>query len=375
MTRRMIIMLAGCVLLFGGIFGFKAVGEHFMNQFFDNMPEPPHTISAARAQLSQWSNTLDAVGSVVAVNGTALTTEAAGTVTEILFDSGDLVTRDTLLLRLDATTDAAELEGRRAAAELARLDLERVRQLHQQGSASQAELDRARAQYQQTGAAATAQASVLAKKTLRAPFSGQLGIRQINLGEYLTPGTAIVSLQQLDPVYIRFSVPERELAVLRAGMQVTARADALHDDLFTGQITAIEPAVNPATRNVTVQASFDNADHRLRPGMFARVSVDLGESREVLVIPKTAVSFNPYGNAVFLISGTGDDAGEETLKVTRRFIKTGESRGDFVTVEQGLAPDDRVAASGLLRLRNGATVIINNDVGPEAMLDPRPANN
>ncbi len=375
MTRRMIIMLAGCVVLFGGIFGFKAVGEHFMNQFFDNMPQPPATIADAEVRLSQWPSTLDAVGSVVSVNGTALTTEAAGTVTEILFQSGDMVTKDALLVRLDDSTDAAELEGRRAGAELARLDLERVTRLHQQGSASQAELDRARAQHRQMQAAVAAQASVLAKKTLRAPFSGQLGIRQINLGEYLTPGTAIVSLQQLDPVYVRFSVPEREFAELRTGMPVKAQVDALGDMVFAGQLTAIEPGVNPATRNVTLQASFDNPEHHLRPGMFARISVDLGGSQDVLIIPKTAVSFNPYGNAVFLITETQNDAGEAQLKVKRHFVKTGESRGDFITVIEGLERGDRVAASGLLKLRNGTSVTINNDVGPEATLDPRPENN
>ena len=373
-NKPMLIMLFGCALLFGLIFGFKAIGSYFMNQFFDAMPMPPATITAAQAKPQSWPRTLNAVGNVRAVNGTSLTNETAGIVTEINFRSGDLVSAGTVLLRLDDDTDRAELESLRAAAALARQDLERTERLQRQGSVSESELDRARSQHDQARAQYRAQQARVEQKSLRAPFDGELGIRQVDLGQYLTPGTAIVNLQQLDPVFINFSLPEQRLAVVRTELDVQASVDAWPNERFTGRITALEPGINPATRNFQLQASFENTERKLRPGMFARVMIDLGERDEVLAIPQTAVSFNPYGNAVYVISERQTDDGETQSIVNRRFVRTGQRRGDMIAVLEGLEPGDRVATSGLLKLGNDRVVRITEEGEPGTELSPQPDN-
>lgn len=374
MNLKILFTLIGLIVLFLLVFAVQAVMRMGMNQFFDNMPMPAATITVAEAETAAWARGISAVGTARAVNGTQLTTEAAGIVTEIRFTSGDTVEKGQILLRLDDDTDRAELQSLRAAAELARLDLDRTERLHRQGSVSKAELDRAKSQADQASGALNSQQARVNQKTIRAPFSGQLGIRQVDLGEYLSPGTPVVSLQQLDPVYLEFNLPEQRLADIRLDMTVRAEVDAWPGETFEGRVTAIEPGINPGTRNFMIQATLDNPEQKLRAGMFARVTLDLGDADEVVAIPQTAVSYNPYGNAVFVIVENEGSNGEPHLTVNRRFVRTGRTLGDMVAVLEGLEPGDRVATSGLLKLNNNATVKISDEAQPPASTTPTPDN-
>lgn len=374
MNLKILFTLIGLIVLFLLVFVVQAMMRMGMNQFFDNMPMPAATITVAEAETAAWARGISAVGTARAVNGTQLTTEAAGIVTEIRFTSGDTVEKGQILLRLDDDTDRAELQSLRAAAELARLDLDRTERLHRQGSVSKAELDRAKSQADQASGALNAQQARVNQKTIRAPFSGQLGIRQVDLGEYLSPGTPVVSLQQLDPVYLEFNLPEQRLADIRLDMTVRAEVDAWPGETFEGRVTAIEPGINPGTRNFMIQATLDNPEQKLRAGMFARVTLDLGDADEVVAIPQTAVSYNPYGNAVFVIVENEGNNGEPHLTVNRRFVRTGRTLGDMVAVLEGLEPGDRVATSGLLKLNNNATVKISDEAQPPASTTPTPDN-
>ncbi|MBZ2188805.1 efflux RND transporter periplasmic adaptor subunit [Alcanivorax sp. JB21] len=375
MNKKMFLVLLACFVVFGLVFGIQAVMRIGMNQFFDSMPMPAASITVAEAEDASWARGISAVGTARAVNGTQLTTESAGIVTEIRFNSGDMVEKGDILLKLDDATDRAELQSLRAAAELARLELDRSKRLNQQGSISKAELDRSQSQADQASGALNAQQARVNQKTIRAPFSGQLGIRQVDLGEYLSPGTPVVSLQQLDPVYIEFSLPEQRLASIQLEMDIEATVDAWPGERFSGQITAMEPGINPGTRNFTIQATLDNPDNKLRAGMFARVNIDLGDAEALLAIPQTAVSYNPYGNAVFVvIEGEADENGEPSLTVSRRFVRTGRTLGDMVAITEGLEAGDRVATSGLLKLSNNASVIISDEAAPQADTAPTPDN-
>ena len=383
MSKRMIIMLVACAVVFGLVFGLKGMLNFGMNQFFDNMPMPAATITATEAVSDEWVLALDAVGTVRAVNGVEVTTQVAGEVEKIHFNSGDEVKEGAVLVSLDARTDSAQLKALEAAARLAEQEYERFQTLFKQGSISRSELDRRQSERDQAIATANAQRERVAQKTLRAPFSGKLGIRQVDLGQYLNPGNAVVTLQQLDPIYVNFSLPERDQTLLQPGLAVRASLSAMPGEMFEGEISAIEPGVDPATRNFNVQATFRNSEQKLRPGMFARISIRLADSEQVVVVPRTAIQYAPYGNSVYVITEQQSEAveGEETaapaeptLIVKRRFVKTGSERGDLVAVTEGLQAGERVATSGLLKLRNDATVIINNEIEPSAEIDPRPDN-
>lgn len=384
MNKRMVIMLIACTVVFGLVFGLKGMLNFGMNQFFDNMPFPPAAVSATEASADEWVLSLDAVGTVRAVNGVSVTTQVAGEVAQIHFDSGDEVKEGDLLVSLDARADSAQLQALQAAARLSELDFERFETLYKQGSISRSELDRKQSERDQAIATASAQRERVEQKKIRAPFSGKLGIRQVDLGQYLNPGNAVVTLQQLTPIYVNFSLPERDQTLLQQGLAVRATLSALPDDTFGGEISAIEPGVDAATRNFNIQASFANKEQKLRPGMFARISIQLPDSEQVVVVPRTAIQYAPYGNSVYVIvskeaeQGDADvaaeESAEESLIVKRRFVKTGTERGDLVAVIEGLKAGERIATSGLLKLRNDAAVIINNKVQPSAETDPRPDN-
>ncbi|MCF7222330.1 efflux RND transporter periplasmic adaptor subunit [Marilutibacter chinensis] len=382
--KRMILMLIGALVVFGGVFAVKAFFAAQTNKFFDNMPQPAVAISAQAAETRQWSNSGEAVGTFVAVNGTDVTTESGGVVRALEFEAGQPVKAGEVLVRLNTANEEATLKSLEASARLAAAQRDRWAQLSNDQLVSKDEAQ------QRATAAATAQAQVdaqralIAQKTIRAPFSGELGIRKVNLGQYVAPGTAIVSLQQLDPIYLDFTLPEQMTGKVAEGGTVEATVDALPGQVFEGKITAIEPGIDPNTRNFRVQATFRNPDRALRPGSFAKVGFALGGEQEVVVIPQTAVSFNPYGNAVFVISKTPRAEGEtdmqgkpltgDKLTVSQRFITTGATRGDLVAVVDGLKPGEEVATSGLLKLRNDAEVTINNKVQPAAEARPDPEN-
>lgn len=390
-AKRMIVMLLIVGLLFGAIFGFKWFGNTMMNQFMDNMPQPPATITAATARAERWTQSLDAVGTLVAVNGTQVTTEAAGVISAIRFESGEPVRRGDVLIQLDTSTELATLRSMEAGLNLAVTQRDRFRELFERNQAvARADLDQREAEAERLQAEVAAQRALIARKTIRAPFDGMLGIRRVNLGQYLGPGDPIVGLQSLDPIYLHFSLPEQRLGDIAQGQAVQVTVDSLTGRQFAGTITAIEPEVDAGTRNFLVQATLDNPEHTLRPGGFARVRAEVGNGERVIVIPQTAISFNPYGNSVYVISereapegqasapvavradGSQDNGPE--LIVRQRFVQTGATRGDLIAVTQGLEPGDRVATSGLLKLRNEAVVVISDRVEPAADEAPVPDN-
>ncbi len=382
--KRMIWMLIGALVVFGGVFGIKHVFGKKTNAFFDNMPQPAVAVSSYIARTQRWSENAEAVGTFVAINGTDVTTEAGGVVRSIEFNAGQPVEAGTVLLRLNTTNEAATLKSLVAAARLATMQRDRWQKL---GNDKLVSLDDVQ---QRTTNAATAQAQVeaqralLAQKTIRAPFSGVLGIRKVNLGQFVNPGDPIVSLQQLHPIYLDFSLPEKQMGNVMEGTPIRATVDAVPGRVFEGSITAIEPQVDPGTRNFKAQATLQNANGALRPGTFAHVGFDLGGEREVVVIPQTAVSFNPYGNAVFVIAKTRRAEGEVDMQgkpltgdkfvVKQRFVTTGATRGDLVAVTDGLKPGEQVVSSGLLKLRNDAEVTINNKIQPSADARPQTQN-
>jgi membrane fusion protein (multidrug efflux system) len=369
--KRMVIMLLAVGVLFGGIFGFKAFVGGKIDEFFDNMPEPVATITATEVREDAWVERLEAVGSFSAVQGTTLTTEVGGIVHEIRFDSGSRVEAGEELLVLDSETDQARLRSLEAAERLARIELERTRRLVSQRNLPEADLPRRQSEADQAAAAVAEQRARIRQKTLRAPFSGELGIREVSLGEYLAPGQAVVSLQTTDPIHIDFTLSERHVARIANGQAINVRADSEGRD-FTGRIRAIAPAVQESTRSFAVQAEIANPDGSLKPGMFGRVGIETGEPRTIRVVPQSAIRFNPYGNIVFVLAD--DDNGD--LRVSQRFVQTGARRGDLVEVVQGLEPGERIATSGLLKLRNQARVKVNDEpsLQPPADADPRPDN-
>lgn len=371
MNKRMILMLLACLVIFGGVFGVQKMLDDGINDFFDNMPLPAATITADDAKTAQWAVRLGAVGTAEAINGTLLTTQAAGIIDKISFQSGGTVKEGDVLLQLENKTDKAQLRALRAAVSLADADFKRIQNLHSRGSASKAELDRARSQADQAAGNLASQESLIAQKTIRAPFSGELGIRQANLGEFLSPGAPVVSLQQISPIYVNFKVPENRLPMLHIGQGISVTIDAAPGKEFDGKITAIEPGIDAETRSINIQAEVANEEKEIRPGMFARVQVNLGEDDDVVAVPQTAVSYNPYGNAVFVVMQAEDS---DDLIVKRRFIKTGRTLGDFIAITEGLEPGETIATSGLLKLSNDTRVIISDDIEQAPQERPQPDN-
>lgn len=369
-TKRMFVMLLLSIIVFGLIFGYKAVGNYFMNDFFDNMPAPTATITATEVAEQTWREQTTTIGNFRAVNGTHLSVQIAGVITSIQFENGALVEEGDILFTLDTEVDEAERARLAAQLEIAETEARRLVRLAESQNVSESDVARAQSEVSQVAAALQAQDALIRQKTIRAPFSGTLGIRAVNLGEYVSPGTALVSLQSNDPIYLNFTLPEQSVADVHLGMNVQASVDAYQNEEFAGQITALAPQIQESTRSIEIQASFSNANAKLMPGMFARVQLDIAEPRSVLVVPRTAVQFNPFGNVVYVISG------DDELQVQQRLIRTGQVQGDLIEVSEGLSLGERVATSGLLKLRNNAAVVINEDpdVQPPAEREPRPIN-
>jgi membrane fusion protein, multidrug efflux system len=332
---------------------------------------PPETISSAVAHEEKWQDTLSAVGSITAVQGVTVTPEIAGNVSEIDFESGAVVAKGDLLVRFDVTTEEAQLKSLKAQLEWARVSAERARKLRTDSTVSQSEVDQAEASLKQAQANADATQAIIDKKTIRAPFAGKLGIRQINLGEYVDAGKPIVSLQSLAPVYADFSLPQQSLALIKTGMKVRVSMDTYTNKQFEGTLTAINPDLDSATRSVRLQATLDNPEQLLRPGMFARIEVVLPSEKDVLVIPGTAILSAPYGDSVYVIEKGTNGPG---LIVKQQFVRTTGARGDFVSVDSGLKPGDHVVSAGLFKLRNGAAVTENNDLAPKPSEKPKPTD-
>ena len=340
-----------------------------------NMVMPAETVTATTAKEQNWENDITATGSVVAVQGVTVATEMAGKISKIAFESGATVAAGDLLVQLDTSTEEAQLRSAEAGSALAKLNLDRGKELVQKNTMAQAELDTADAQAKQADAAADGIRAVIAKKTIRAPFAGRLGLRLVNLGQILKEGDAIASLQTLDPIYVNFSLPQQRLAELVVGGLVRVTSDAAPGETLEGKVTAVNPDVDPLTRNVRVQATLTNAGEKLRPGMFATVTVVLPTKENVRVIPVSAVLYAPYGDSVFVIDEKKNEKTGAVEKILRQqFVRLGTARGDFVAVVSGLKEGESIVTSGVFKLRPGEAVVIDNTLAPDAQLAPKPDN-
>jgi membrane fusion protein (multidrug efflux system) len=370
-------LIAGfCLLLIVGVLGGTRVLQIMaMISAGEDFSPPPESVSTSTAEIAVWQPRLKAVGSVEAVQGVFASSEMAGTVVEIAFRSGKEVEPGDLLARLDTSIEEAQLAAAEADLELAELSLKRAQELRQTKSNSQADLDSALARQKSAMAQVRNIEAMIAKKTVRAPFAGRLGIRQVDLGQFIGSGEPIVSIQSFEPIYVDFWMPQQYLARLEVGQAVEVVADTAPDAVESGKLTTISPEVDPTTRNVRCRATFANGDGILRPGMFVEVEVILPELNKVLSIPATAVIYAPYGNSVYVVNEKKDEnSGNTALVVNQKFVRLGERRGDFVAVTEGLEAGDEVVTSGAFKLRNGVTVSVVEDIAPAAELDPTPAD-
>jgi membrane fusion protein (multidrug efflux system) len=373
MKKKIFIAIVIVIVIFVGLAGIKFLQIRKMIAFGKTFVPPPDTVSSAVAHEEKWQDTLTAVGSIDPQNGVTLAPEVMGTVTEIAVADGSLVAKGELLLRLDTSSEEAQLRSADAQVELAKLNADRTQKLRADNTVSQSELDTAEATLKQDQANADVIRAAIAKKTIRAPFTGRLGIWQVNVGTTLDARRPLVSLQSLTPVYADFSMPQQNLSQLKNGLPVQVTCDAYPDEKFSGTLTAINPDLDAATRSVPLRATFENTNQLLRPGMFVRVEVILPEEKPVLAIPATAILSAPFGDSVFLIEPQAAN-GKTNLVVQQKFIRTGRAHGDFISVESGLNAGDRVVSAGIFKLHNGASVQENNEDTPKPSLSPNPPN-
>ena len=336
--------------------------------------QPPSAVTSFEARLETWQPSLGAIATLAPVQGVVLSAEISGAVTKVAVENGAAVKAGDLLIQLDDSVERAQLQAAEARLAIAKIDSDRATELRSNNTISQAALDTATAQFRQAQADAAAIKATVDKKSIRAPFAGRIGIRQVNVGQYVSPGMALLPLQSLDPMYVNFNLPQRHLPVVALGQTVSVKVDAFPDRVFEAKVNAINPEVDATSRNVFLQATVANPEERLRAGMFARVELQLPAAAPSVVIPATAVAYAPYGNSVFVIGQIKGEDGKEFLGATQRFVKLGVSRGDLVEVAEGLKAGEVVASAGVFKLRNGAPVLINNTVQPSATTTPKPAN-
>ncbi|MEW8322995.1 MAG: efflux RND transporter periplasmic adaptor subunit [Candidatus Thiodiazotropha taylori] len=373
MLKRVLLTIIGLAILIGIPAAIKM--QQFQAMADMQMTMPPEIVTADQVKRQQWPNTLSATGSLVAVQGVTVSAELGGKVSEIAFESGDRVEAGDLLVRLDTTAEEAQLRSAEAAEKLARINLDRNRGLRANKTVSQSDLDTAEANYKQATAQVENVKATIAKKTLRAPFSGQLGLRQVNLGQIIEQGTPVVTLQTIDPIYADFSLPQQRFSSVAVGNEVRITTDAAEDKSFSGKIIAINPEIDQATRTVRIRSTLSNQEELLRPGMFANVKVIMPQQDDVLAIPATSVLYAPYGDTVFVIDTTKDEAtGEEQKTLRQQIIRLGRTRGDYVAVVTGLKEGETVVTSGVFKLRPNMAVVVDNSLALDAKLDPQPAN-
>jgi membrane fusion protein (multidrug efflux system) len=375
MTRRMWLMI---MVVLGGV-GILGVVKTLQIQAAiaqaSSFQPPPEAVTTIAARQERWPATLGAIGTVHAVRGVTVSADLPGVVESITFESGRSVREGEVLVRLDARQERAQLLAAEAQRDLAKLSLDRVRGLVGQRILAEAELDRVMAEHRQAEARVGEIRATIERKQVRAPFSGVLGIRQVNLGQYLDGGAPIVPLQSLDPVHVNFAVPQQRVGDMRVGGEVQVTAEGFAGESVTGRITAIDSVVDEATRNVQVQATFDNPAGRLRPGMFVQAQVRTGDTASMLSLPASAISYAPYGDSVFVVSEMKGRDGSPYRGVRQQFVKLGAARGDRVAVVAGLEPGDEVVTSGAFKLRSGAAVHVDNSVQPGNSPAPSPEDN
>jgi membrane fusion protein (multidrug efflux system) len=372
MAKRMILMLGVVLLLVGGL-GFVKYRQIQAASQGGSFQPPPTAVTTIVAQREMWPSTLNVIGTAAAIQGVTVSADLPGTVAKINFESGKSVHAGDVLVELDTRQERAQLAAAEADRDLARITYGRQQQLVNQGVVARTEYDNAEAQQKSTDAKVGEIRATIERKTVHAPFSGILGIRQINLGQYLAAGQAIVSLQSLNPIYVNFGVPQQESNKVQIGRTLRITSDNLPGVQFAGRVTAVDSVINEATRNIQIQATLANPQGKLRPGMFVQVDVGMGASRQVVTLPASAINYAPYGDSVFVVTDLQDPQSKKTYRgVRQQFVKVEGSRGDQVAIISGLNAGDEVVSSGVFKLRNGAPVQVNNKVQPPNNPKPKP---
>jgi membrane fusion protein (multidrug efflux system) len=373
MIKRMFIMLAIVGLALGGIFGFISFKGRMIKQSMTSQGEPSQTVSTTVAGFQEWLPRLEAIGSLRAVQGADLSAEVSGIVEEIHFQQGDNIKTGDSLLQLRVRDDIAKLRSLKASAELMRITYQRNQAQFRANAISRQALDIDRANLDVAVANLAQQQALVDKKNIRAPFAGRLGIRLVDSGQYLNEGAPIVTLQAIDPIFADFFLPQQTLGTLKAGQPVTLNIDAYPAQQFNGEISVINPKVDANTRNVQVRATLKNPEHKLLPGMYATVSVAIGQPQQYITVPRTAITFNPYGATVFRLENKGqNNTGKPKFIAKQSFVTTGETRGDQIVIVKGVNDGDTVVTSGQIKLRNGTPVLVDNSVQPSNDADPQP---
>ena len=372
MAKRMISMLAVIVVVVAGLGFVKYRQISVAIAQGASFQPPPSAVTTIVAQRETWPSTLNIIGTADAIRGVTVSADLPGTVARINFESGKPVHEGDVLVELDTRQERAQLAAAEAQRDLARINFARTQELVKQGVIAQTEYDNTSAQQKATEAQVGEIRATIERKTIRAPFSGSLGIRQINLGQYLAAGQAIVSLQALNPIYVNFGVPQQTAQVVRSGRTLQVTSDDLPGAKFAGRVTAVDSVINESTRNIQVQATLPNPDAKLRPGMYVQVQLTLGASSEAVTLPASAVNYAPYGDSVFVVTQLQDPKGRTYLGVRQQVVKIQGSRGDQVAIVSGVNPGDEVVTSGVFKLRNGAAVQVNNKVQPPNNPKPKP---
>jgi len=356
-----VLVLVLIAIVFGGLFGFNVLRMHFIKKAVSHYRPPPVTISAEKAQTQTWHPRIAAVGTLVAVNGVDVTSETSGIIVHIHFKSGQLVKQGEPLIKLDDTVDQQELKNLQAQLKLAAINFERIQKLYKKRAVSVSQVDTSRAKLQQEQALVAKTQAQINQKTIKAPFAGKLGVRLVNVGEFIKPGIQIVSLQSFDPLYAQFTLPEQYLRNIYIGQPILLNVGTYKNEVFHGKITAINSKVNEKTRNILVQATVPNDEQRLYPGLFANVKVILPQQHNVVTIPQTAISYSLYGDAVYVVKASKkDQQGKSTLHAYRQFVRIGARRGSVIAIKEGLKAGQTVITSGQLKLTPGTQVVINN---------------
>jgi len=371
MAKRMILMLVVTAVLLTalGFMKFKQVESAVHAAAFQ---PPPEAVTSIVAERQQWPATMSVIGTMEAVHGVTVSADLPGVVERISFDSGQSVRAGDVLVELDTRQERAQLASLEAQRDLARVSYDRAQQLVDEGVISRVEYDQATSQRKATEANVAEVRAIIERKTIRAPFSGILGIRKVNLGQYLSAGSAVVPLQSLNPIYVNFGVPQQSAGQVKVGSNLRVASEDLAGHVFPGRVTALDSVVDETTRNLQVQATLSNPEGKLRPGMFVQVDVGVGVSRNVITLPASAISYAPYGDSVFVITDLKDEKGSTYRGVRQQFVKIDGSRGDQVAVVSGVNPGDEVVTSGVFKLRNGAAVEVNNKVKPGNNPAPKP---
>jgi len=371
MAKRLVLMLGVVAVLLAGL-GFVKFRQIEAAVQAGGFQPPPEAVTSIVTRREQWAATMAVIGTTEAVHGVTVSADLPGTVARINFDSGKAVREGDILVELDTRQERAQLASLEAQSELARVNFGRTQELVNAGVISRQEYDQATSQQKATEANVAEIRATIARKTIRAPFSGILGIRKVNLGQYLSAGTPIVSNQTLNPIYVNFGVPQQEATKVKIGRSLRVTAEDIAGKVFTGNVTAIDSEVDQTTRNIQIQATLANPDGKLRPGMFVQVELPLGASRDVIALPASAINYAPYGDSVFVITDLKDPKGQTYRGVKQQFVKIQGARGDQVAVVSGLNTGDEVVTSGVFKLRNGAAVQVNNKVQPGNSPNPKP---